>query len=285
MVAVSPPVAAVSPRQIANAHTIFNVLNTLLMLPLTHQIARLVERLVPDLPREREWFVRAKYLDEELLATPSLALDRVRLEILNMGDRVMEMMRSILPAMTVGDRQNLQQVADLDDIVDRLHGQIVTYLGKISGRKLTEEQTAEFLKLIEAANDLENIGDIIETNLVNLGIERLDQGVTISESTQEVITRFHGTVSQALTSAMQAVTQKNETAASVVIEMKAEVNRLADSAALHEARRLVAREPNRLPAYTVEVDILQNLKRIYYFAQANGASCGAGRPVGVASLR
>ena len=49
--------------------------------------------------------------------------------------------------------------------------------------------------------------------------------------------------------------------------LAAEINRLADSAALHQARRLVAQEPNRLPAYTVEIDILQNLKRIYYFAK------------------
>ena len=46
-----------------------------------------------------------------------------------------------------------------------------------------------------------------------------------------------------------------------------DVDRLAESAALHQARRLVAEEPNRLPAYTVEMDILQNLKRIYYFAK------------------
>ena len=66
---------------------------------------------------------------------------------------------------------------------------------------------------------------------------------------------------------MQAATQKSIEAAQVVIDMKGEVNRLADSAAMHQARRLVAEEPNRLPAYTVEMDILQNLKRIYYFAK------------------
>jgi phosphate:Na+ symporter len=63
-----------------------------------------------------------------------------------------------------------------------------------------------------------------------LGNDRIDEQVSISEPTQEI-------------------------------------NRLADSAALHQARRLMAEEPNRLPAYTVEMDILQNLKRIYYFAK------------------
>lgn len=259
--------AAESPRQIANAHTVFNIANTILFLPFAGQFARLVEKLVPDRPMEEETAVRAKYLDEELLSTPSLALDRARLEILHLGDLVMEMMRQVLPAMISGEREELDQIAAMDDGVDILHGQIVTYLGRISQYSLTEEQTAEFLKLMETTNDLENIGDIIETNLVNLGFDRIDEQVSISQPTQEVIREFHQAVTRALSAAMQAATQKSEQAAQVVIGMKGQINELADSAAMHQARRLVAEEPNRLPAYTVEMDILQNLKRIYYFAK------------------
>jgi phosphate:Na+ symporter len=259
--------AAETPRQIANAHTVFNVINTLLFLPFAGLLARLVEWLVPDRPLEEERLVRAKYLDEELLSTPSLALDRARLEILHMGDRVREMMEAILPAMLTGTRESLHAVAEMDDAVDLLHGKIITYLGKISRRSLTEEQTREFLNLMEAANDLENIGDIIETNLVMLGGERIDERVTISKPTKQVITEFHNTVLRALEAAMQAVTQKSVEAAEVVVQMKKEINRLAESAAIHQAQRLVAGEPKRLPAYTVEMDILQNLKRIFYFTK------------------
>jgi phosphate:Na+ symporter len=259
--------AAESPRQIANAHTVFNVTNTLLLLPFAGQLARLVEKLVPDRSLEEERLVRAKYLDEELLSTPSLALDRARLEILHLGDLVMEMMHQILPAMVSGEKEDLEKIAEMDDGVDLLHGQIVTYLGKISRHTLTEDQTAEFLKLMETTNDLENIGDIIETNLVMLGSDRIDEQVSISEPTQEIIREFHGAVTRALAAAMQAATQKSEEAANVVIGMKGQINRLAERAALHQARRLVAEEPNRLQAYTVEMDILQNLKRIYYFAK------------------
>ena len=79
----------------------------------------------------------------------------------------------------------------------------------------------------------------------------------------------------------------NLEAAEHVVAMKREINRLADSAALHEARRLVAEEPNRLPAYTVEMDILENLKRIFYFCKriARGVvtSEGAGNPAGASA--
>ena len=259
--------AADTPRQIANAHTIFNVANTVLLLGLSTQFARLVQKMVPDRPLDEEQMIRARYLDAELLSTPALALDRVRLETLHLGDQVLEMMRAILPAIFAGTKEPLDAVAKMDDRVDALHGQILTYLGRISQGALTEEQTEEFLKLMEAVNDLENIGDIIETNLVTLGTTKVDRQFRISESTREVITEFHTAVSRAVEAAVQAVTQKSPDAARIVVEMKKEINALADSAAIHQAHRLVAEEPNRIPAYTMEMDVIQNLKRIYYFAK------------------
>ncbi len=259
--------AAETPRQIANAHTLFNVANTLIFVGFIPQFARLVEWLVPDRPLAEEETVQAKYLNAELLDTPSLALDGARLEVLHMGDRVREMMAAILPAVLSGTREELERIRAKDDHVDSLHGQIVTYLGQISRSQLSADQTSELIKLMEAVNDLENIGDIIETNLVRNGEERVDRGFTMSAATREVLGGFHAAVSRALEQALMAVSQKNEQAAARVVEMKDEINGLAHSAALHGAQRLVAEEPNRLAAYTVEVDILESLKRIYYFAK------------------
>lgn len=260
--------AAEVPRQIANAHTLFNVANTLLFIGLTGQFARLVEWLLPDKPLGEEAFiVQPKYLDAELLTTPSLALDRVRLEILHMGESVQEMMLRIMPAILTGNRQTLREIELMDNDVDSLHAEIVAYLGKISRETLTERQTRELLRLLEAANDLENVGDLIETNLVVLGRERIDQGVSVSQPTREVLLGFHQAVTRALGAALQAVAQNNEMAARAVTSMKQEISDIADSAAAHEARRLVAEEPNRIPAYTLEIDIIEKLKRIYYFAK------------------
>ncbi len=258
--------AAEMPRQVANAHTLFNVINTLIFLPFVNVFVWLVRRLLPD--RENgDSRVRIKYLDEGLIRTPAFALDRARLEMLHMGDRVREMFEDILPATLGGGREDLRSFAARDDEVDALHGEIVTYLGRVSQETLTAGQTVELLQLMEATNDLENIGDIIETNLVSLGHSRLDDAVNVSAATAGVLEEFHSAVGRALDMALLAVTQKNEAAAAEVVAMKKEVNALADSAHLHEAKRLIAREPGRLPAYTFEVDVLESLKRVYYFTK------------------
>jgi phosphate:Na+ symporter len=259
--------AAESPRQIANAHTIFNVANTLVFIGFTTLIARLVEWLIPDRPLEEGSVISARYLDADLLSTPSLAMDLVRREILHMGEQVTEMLAGIMPAILHGSTLTLRELQKIDERVDFLHAEIVVYLGKISRHELTEKQTAELMGLMDAVNDLENIGDVIETNLVELGRRRIGKGVAISRPTQVVLTDFHHVVMDAVTAAIKAVSEHNYDEARSVMDMKKEITRIANSAATHEAQRLVANEPHRIEAYTVEMDITEKLQRIFYFAR------------------
>jgi len=260
--------AAETPRQIANAHTLFNVANTFIFIGFTTQLARFVEWLIPDRPlAAAALVVRARYLDKELLSTPSLALDRVRMEILHMGEIVQKMHDGIMPAILGGNKHTLLSIRRMDDEVDVLYAQVLEYLGQIGKAALTEAQTQEFLELMSALGDLENIGDTIETNLVGLGIQRIEANISISEPTRKVLNDFHSLVRKALRTAIQAVAQNSHEAADAVIAMGAEIENLANSAAVHQATRLVAKEPNRIPTYTIEIDIIEKQKRIYYSSE------------------
>jgi len=258
--------AATTPRQIANAHTVFNIANTLIFIWFTAQFARLVEWLVPDKPLEEVILLSPRYLDDSLLSTPSLALDRVRMETGRMGKRVRDMLQRIMPAILSGDRATLGEIAIIDDEVDALHGHIIKYLGQLSKQQLSEKQTVNLVNLMSAVNDLENIGDLIETDLIHLGHERIDNGVSISLSTQEILSKLHKMVSDAVEVATAALTEEDFTAAQEVISQKVEIDQLVNSAAVHQVKRLVADEPNRLAAYALEIDITGKLKRIYYHA-------------------
>ena len=168
--------AAEAPRQIANAHTIFNVANTFIFIWFTTLLARLVEWMIPDRPLDEESVISAKYLDADVLSTPSIALDLVRREIRHMGEQVLEMIAGIMPAILHGSVDALDEIRAIDERVDILHAEIVIYLGRISQAELTEKQTVELMHLMDAANDLENIGDVVEMNLVELGRRLPDAG-------------------------------------------------------------------------------------------------------------
>ena len=260
-------IASVLPRQVANAHTLFNIGIAVLFLPFISQFARLVYRLVPDKPIEEEKEIKPKFLSDMLFHTPSLALDAARHEVKRMGKRVDLMSSAMIPAVLTGDKASLLAVRDMYDEVDVLHRHIVTYLAKVGQLQLNEHQTLKLTNIMAAVNDLDHIGDLIEINMVELGLRRVDKGFKISEPTQKVINTLHVVVSDALKAALRAVVEEDIDFAYRVILMKDDMNKLTKQADIHQAARLVAADSGKFEAYSIEVDIIEKLKRIYYHSK------------------
>jgi phosphate:Na+ symporter len=258
--------ASVLPRQVANAHTIFNIGIAVLFLPFISQFARIVYRLVPDKPMPEFEEIQPKYLSDMLFETPSLALDSARHEIKRMGKRVDMMNSAMMPAVLTGNKESLLALREMYEEVDILHKHLVTYLAKVSQLKLNESQTTKFINLMTAVNNLDYVGDMIEVNMVDLGLRRVEKGFKISAPTQKVLTTLHTVVSDALKAALRAVVEEDKDYAYRVILMKEDVNRLVEKADLHQAQRLVSEDSGKFEAYSVEVDIIEKLKRIYYYA-------------------
>jgi phosphate:Na+ symporter len=255
-----------TPRQIAWAHTIFNVGNLLVFIWFTTWFARAASALVKEKPAEGS-AIATRYLSDDLLVTPSLALDRARMEIARMGTRVRDMVATGVPAAVSGTAEELDTVAAADDEVDELHAQIVAYLGRISEAGITREQTNELLGLLEASSDIEAIGDAVETNLVLDGRRRLEAGLEISASTRAVIDELATEVISAVDIAVGAVGRGSPEAARQAIAMKPEIKAITTDARQHQLERLTADAPHRISAYRIEADIIEDLKRIYYYAK------------------
>jgi phosphate:Na+ symporter len=259
--------AAETPRQIANAHTAFNIANGLIFLPLSATLATIVERLVPDRPLAVENEIRARYLDEALLATPTLALQRVRRELGRLGEHVAAMLEAGLPAVLTGESEDLQKVAAMDEDINRLYDQIVGYLARAGQAPLGSRETEEFIHLMTAANCLESIGDIIDKDLVSRGRQRLVDGIEIAAETAKVIEEFHAEIVSALRNAALAVKTEEPEVAQSVVALKPKIRQLADRVSQRQSDRLVARRADRLSSYALEKDIVEDLRRVYYFAK------------------
>ncbi len=259
--------ASVLPRQIANAHTLFNVGIALSFLPFVSQFARLIYRLVPDKSIEEEMELQPKFLSDMLFHTPSLALDAARHEVKRMGKRVDLMNSLIIPSVLTGDKESLLEVSEMYEEVDVLHKHIVTYLAKVSQLQLNEHQTLKLTNIMAAVNDLDHIGDLININMIELGTRRIEKGFKVSEPTQKVINTLHVVVSDALKAALRAVVDEDREFANRVVSMKDDITKLLKQADLHQAERLVAVDSGKFEAYSVEVDIIEKLRRVYYHSK------------------
>ena len=259
--------ATVLPRQIANAHTIFNISCALIFMPFVSIFARIVFRLVPNKPIQEIEVLQPKYLNEMLYHTPSLALDAARHELKRMGKRVDLMNASMMPAVLTGNKEALMEVREMDEEVDVLHKHIVNYLAEVSKLNLNESQTDKLMKLMSSTNDLEHIGDVIETNMIELGERRISSGINISDATRKVINTLHVVISDALKASVRAVVDEEKEYALRVTQMKKDVNRLLEQANLHQAQRLACEDSGKFEAYSLEIEIIEKLKRIYYHAK------------------
>ena len=249
--------AAETPRQIANVHTFFNVVNALIFVGFTTQIARLVEWLVPDRPITPQKAALPKYLDEDLLDTPSIALEAVRSEIRRLGKRVRKMVRDIMPAAITGTRADLQRIAEMDKVVDALHIALIDYLGRISLNNLSSRQSKELVQLVQVANALEQVGDRIATGMVTSANKRIDEEVNVSEQTAEVLNEYHEKILLAFSDALKAVTTQDPELAKEVRQRRKDLSRLSRDLIQHGMGRLNADEPNRLNTVTREMEVME----------------------------
>jgi phosphate:Na+ symporter len=260
--------AAEVPRQIANAHTVFNVANTLIFLGFTNIFARLVERLVPEKAEAADRvIVRPKYLDSEMLAIPSMALERVRFEIGHMGEIISDMLATLEQGFLQRDKHKLEEVTLMDDKVDVLHEAILVYLSEVRQHPLTDRQSAEFQSLMSATVNLESLADIVETDLSSLGRDYLDSDMQPSETTRLLLRELGEQVVLAVREVIRAIREDDETAAAEVIALKDEIRRFADTALQRQSERIGVREPMHLKLVQLEMEILEHLRRIYTLAK------------------
>ncbi len=249
------------PRQIANAHTLFNVGITALLLPFSAVLARFISSLVSE-DKEGGGLFGPRYLDDHMLETPALALGQATREALRMADIVSEMFTKTVATFSGEDVELIEFVQERDDQVDTLDREIKHYLTKLSQQSLTAEQSKREIGILAFANNMENIGDIVDKNLMDLAKKKLTKAVHFSEPGLKEIILLHKKVLQNLELAISAFASNDPALAQQVLEHKLEISqterkfRQAHIQRLHEGYR------ESIDTSEIHLDVLTNLKRI-----------------------
>ncbi len=259
--------AAEAPRQIANAHTIFNLAGLLVFLPFTLSLAALARRLVRDRPSELPRLSRPAHLDPALCHTPSGALEAARRELVRMGQGVLAMYANAPEIVAHGSELALDDLAIQDDEVDGLHEAILRFLGETSQAPMTELESRDLHAWMAIANHLEAIADTIETNLVARGRERLATGVEIPRGSTRALEDLYQLVRSTLEDALAALENMDAAAAERVVRAREAIDEETGAAEREHARRLLAPETRRMESYQIESDIVEHVRHIYDFAR------------------
>ena len=260
--------AAEVPRQIANANTLFNVVNTFLFIGFTTWFARLAERLIPERAVPEGVIIEPEFLDEAALKVPSLALENVRREIQRAGAITVGMMDDLDRAFRTKASDTLDNVARGDDQVSILEAEIMAYLGRLRQSMLTEDESRELQSLMTAMTDLESLSGVMEAGIVPLSRTYFDgEFEATSDETREMVEGLWDAVRRSVELAVQAVGQNDQLAAQEVRLLKDDIRDLADRFFDRHAQRLRADDPKYLQRVRLLMTFIEQLRHLYTLAK------------------
>ena len=173
--------------QLAMFHTVFNVCTTLVALPLTEKLVKLVCRLISDKGDAlRDDQPHLYFLDETMLRTPVLAIRQLKLEIENMAKLAIENFKRSINIVTTLDFSESKKFVNTEKELNYLNSELLKYIVALSDNRLNRSDLKFLNSSIRSISDLERIGDYSE-NIVEYAESLKSQDASFSKKAVEEI--------------------------------------------------------------------------------------------------
>ncbi|MBQ6420161.1 MAG: Na/Pi cotransporter family protein [Clostridia bacterium] len=148
--------AVASPWGVAVVHSLFNIVTTVVLLPFSKLLCRLVEKMIPD---KTEDTAADFMLDERLLYTPAVAIAECDASTVKMGAIAKEMLLTSFALLCDYDRQTAAWVEQQEKRLDGLEDAIGTYLVKLASQSVSQEDSQKITRMLHVIRDFERLGD------------------------------------------------------------------------------------------------------------------------------
>lgn len=247
---------AASEWGIAVAHSIFNILCTAVLLPMGGLLEKLVLRLVPEGKQPQ----REAELDERLLATPALALERCRTLIADMASYSMESLRESLNAITAYNQKSAEHIREDEAKTDHYEDIIGSYLVKLSARKIGESDSALAAEYLRIIGDFERIADH-SVNILESAEEMQQKGIAFSAAALQEYSTMAGAVREVTALAYDSFVSGDVQAARQVEPLEQVIDDLKEEMRTRHIRRMQQGSCG-IEAGFIWSDLLTNLERV-----------------------
>jgi len=245
-------------RQIANAHTLFNVTNTIVQLPFAAILVTFVTKALPGKVEEDP--TKLVYLDERILETPSVAVVQIIKEIIRMADIARANMKKAIDAILNGDEKLIEEVYADEKAINALERKITEYLLAVSHQAISPQQSKRVAALFNTVHDVERIGDHAE-NLAELAQFKIDNKIVFSKTAVKELKEIFSVVDKAIETALYALQHDDKEKVAEVDRYENKVDELRDILRESHIKRLNNNECN-INAGVIFLDIVTNLERI-----------------------
>ena len=240
---------------IAIAHSVFNILCTALLLPLSGILETVAYRIVPETKTKEE----DVELDELLLATPSLALENCHSVASEMAETSASALKDSIGTLTRYSTKLYEEIREKESKTDHYEDILGTYLIKLSSNQASEEDSAEAAKLLKMIGDFERISDHA-VNILESAEEMNSKDLKFSESAMKELGVLTDAVEEILDLALRAFLDEDVEAASKVEPLEEVIDGLKEQMRTRHILRLQQGDCS-IDAGFVWSDLLTNLER------------------------
>jgi len=241
---------------IAVAHSAFNILCTIVLLPAAGLLEKLVIKLVPDgqLPEA------VSELDERLMATPTIAIEQCRVIAVDMAYCAMEALNDSLKAIKGFSPALAKAVTENEDKTDHYEDVLSSYLVKLSTLRISASDSRQAAGLLKIIGDFERIADHAK-NLMESATELSDKGLVFSAQAQSELDVMYSAVQETMSLAVAAFESLDMYSANMVEPLEQVVDNLKELLRVRHILRLQKGECSIGTGFILS-DVLTNLERV-----------------------
>lgn len=247
--------------QIAFAHIIFNVVTTMVLLPLAGAMEKLAFVLVRGEDKQQEP-MRLMYFDDRLFSTPPIAAQQLFREVMRMSELAVANLTFAMKYFFAPKEVPVEEFNNREEVIDFLNEQITQRLIELRGMDLGGRDAHMVGSLFHVVNDLERIGDH-STNIVEIGAVRHNEKIKFSGKAEREIETLYEKVSDMVIQSVSIVGRQTVSAESIeaVATIEGEVDAMSEELANHHVDRVKQKKctPKNGMLY---LDMLNNLERI-----------------------
>ena len=240
---------------IAITHSMFNLLCTALLLPFGAGLGKLATLTIKDAPTKEE----ATLLDERLLITPSVALERAEAVTADMADAAVNSIKTAMPLLSIYDTATAKKVRKYEKDADIYEDAIGSYLVKLSNEDISETENHKITKLLKLIGDFERISDHA-VNIVESAEEINSKHIEFSDEAKHEVSVLKEAVFEITDLAYGAFIDNDLDKASLVEPLEQTIDILVEQIKLHHILRLQKSECTIDHGFVLS-DILTNLER------------------------
>jgi len=246
------------PRQIANAHMIFNISATVLMVPFVGLFVKAVTTILPG--KEIRIDSGIRFLDKRTLNTPAIALGQAEKEAKRMGKLALSTLEDSFVAFKNNDLRMVKVVEKKEDAVDELDNAIEAFLTKVTQKELSREQSKKTSALVHSISDMERISDHAN-NIGELSELKTCEKIVFSKQAMCELEELFAKSFDSYRKALSVMVSKNPHVAEQVFALEREIDGLTAQFEQNHFDRLKNSKCDP-KASVVFAEMLRNLERI-----------------------